>query len=144
MEAGLFDRPLPHAAEVEPLVVYGLLIAPQGIVEKVCKLLYPSDFIDDYLGSVFARIKNGSLRIDRLMPRERKRLVEEVIKPGSWGMGTVWQGNLLWYAGMIRDAALDRKRVLAAQAQLQATWDKVKDNNRWLQAVADRESMREI
>lgn len=144
MEAGLFDRPLPHAAEVEPLVVYGLLIADAKEVKVVCKMLYPSDFIDDYLGGLFARIKNGTLRLDRLMPRERKRLVEEVIKPGVWGMGTAWQTNLRWYSWMIRDAALDRKRILSAEAQLKATWERVKDNNRWIKQVADRESMREV
>ena len=130
------ERALPHAAVLEPLVIYGLLLETTER-EKWCKRLRPSDFLDDYLGGLFTRIKAGKLDLDRLLPKERRRLIEEVIKPGAW---QYYRGNLWWHVELIREAAIDRGRILAAEKKLAEAWSRVKRRN--LKFETDRESTR--
>ena len=132
------DRQLPHVGVLEPLVIYGLLmLGTQEELTAVCKRLRPSDFIEPCMSEWFARIKAGTLDLERMGPKERRRLIEEVVKPGAW---QYYAGNLRWYVELIREAAIDRGRILSAERRLEEAWAKVKD--RTLRFETDRESMR--
>ena len=107
---------------------------------KLCRRLRPEDFIDEWMGAVFARVKAGKWDAKKLMPKERRRFLEEIAKPGTWAQ--VLPTNLPWYVWLIRQAAIERGRILSAERRLTEAIEKTTDFRRYVRFETDRESVR--
>lgn len=131
-EDAVFDRPLPHNLEAERSVLGAILIA-NSCFEQVTELLKPKHFFRDAHKRIYAAIdrlvNDRKVEIDFVTLKEELQRAGELDEVGGPAYlsaltdGLPHSSNVKHYAGIVREKALLRELVFAANKILAASYE---------------------